>query len=112
MDNLTRKINSDSPNPWEEITLSTISEHGGSMLLKKHKILSNLLTSVFPGYKQACKDLVMSVVADQKLAKVEDILHVNMKYHIYNNLAYQASYIKNRAPIVMQQHNNSIHACM
>ncbi len=66
---------------WYKITSSIMCEHGGSALLAKYNnSISKLLCIVFPEYQTHCQDLVMTVVQDLKLPKVEDFLTVSLQY--------------------------------
>lgn len=60
---------------------SFLRDNGGYGLLKKYKgSTSKLLVTLHPEYKKNCRDIVMSVVRDMKLSKVEDILYVPQEY--------------------------------
>ncbi len=63
---------------------------------KYNNCVSKLLSTVFPEYKQACRDVVLQLKKDLKLEKVEDLIEVPLDH------------IKSRQPDLLRQYNYSI----
>ncbi len=82
LDDLAHKLNITDQEGWFQVTGPMIKKHGGVGLLHKYKYsVSKVLSSVLPEYKKACTTFVYSIVQDQKLQRVEDIVNVPLEYH-------------------------------
>ncbi len=82
MNELAKKLNITDTLEWSKITSTVLkNNHGNGMLQKYNGSTSKLLLAVNPHFYQACRDLVLRIVGDLKLSKVEDILHAPMEYH-------------------------------
>ncbi len=78
MDDLAMKLNiSDTPG-WLNVTARSLQHQGGATLLDKyHGSLSKLLSTVYPEYKQICRDLMVKMSHDLKL---QDVSHIPVAY--------------------------------
>ncbi len=58
-----------------------IRSHGGSGLIEKyHGSPSKLLASIYPEYREKCKQFVLRAVRELKVATVADLVHVPIEY--------------------------------
>jgi len=81
LDHLAKKLNITSIEGWYKVTVPILQANGGNGLLKKYKVsLHTLLSTVYPEYKQSCRDAILSITRDLKLTKVEDSIKVAHKY--------------------------------
>ncbi len=82
MNAIASKLQISDPRDWYKITCKCmLQQKGGSGLLAKYKgSMSKLLATLYPEYRQACRDTVCSIVHDLKLARVEDLIHVPLQY--------------------------------
>ncbi len=83
LDALAQQSTINEPQVWFKITASLLHRHGQSALLPRYdNSLSQLLASVYPEYKQACRELLMNTIQEWKLNGVLDALNVPIQYHI------------------------------
>ncbi len=90
LDALIKKLHiTEDPERWGKITRRIVEQHGGDGILRskyngklgrgKHMFRYTRLSSgqalvtLWPQYKQHCKNLLISIVHDMKLSKVEDV---------------------------------------
>ncbi len=65
------------------LTKSILRQNGAGGLLHRYNTsVSKLLATVYPEYRQLCRDSVTRLVNQLKLSKVEDLLQVPRKYAI------------------------------
>ncbi len=89
--------------PWlHNITTKMLRKHGAFGLLLKYGSIGKLLTTLYPEYSQACRTLVMKLVHDLNLSKVEDLIHATslLGLHLRDNEIH-----------ILRQHNNSFEKC-
>ncbi len=66
---------------YSRLTCATLRKHGGSGLLEKYNgSTSKLLTTLYPEYRQKCRNLVEAIMHDMKLSKMEDLIGVPVQY--------------------------------
>ncbi len=80
MDELAKKLNIADPVQWKTKSTHTLQQNGAYGMLNRYNSMGHLLTTVYPEYKQACRDFVLNVVRDLKLNSVKDILTVPIEY--------------------------------
>ncbi len=81
MDQLAKKLNITDQTAWNQLTIKTVLQNGGASLLYIYRgSLSKLLSSVYPEYKQACRNFVHTIMQDLKLSKVQDVATVPLEY--------------------------------
>ncbi len=80
LDNIAKQLNITDPQGWVKVPKKVLQELGGHTLLTRYHSMSKLLMTVYPEYKQSCRDFVMSVVHELKLKSVEDVLKVPLEY--------------------------------
>ncbi len=81
MDSLAKKLDVVHATDWRNVTGVMVKQNEGESLLKKyHGSLSKLLASVYPEYKQLCRNFVLRLVADMKLSTIEAVLTVPSLY--------------------------------
>ncbi len=82
MDDLFRKLNLNYLEGWDKLTIPTLKQYGGSLLLRKYnQSLPKLFVNVYPEYKEMVKGSIVHMVRELKLVQVEDVLHVPAEYH-------------------------------
>ncbi len=65
-----------------QITTTLLQKHGGSGVLTKYGgSVVKMLSTLYPDYKQMCRDWVVNVVHELKLKNTEDIVNVPQEYH-------------------------------
>ncbi len=69
-------------NEFDQITGKIIQRYGGLGLLmgKYNGSVGKLLTTVFPEYKQHCRERLMHLARDLKLTTVEDLAGSSVVY--------------------------------
>lgn len=91
MDELAKKLNlKDKPHWTKYITTTHLKKYGGFTMLDRHHSISKLLGTIYPEYIQICRDLLMSIVNELKLATVQDIIKLPARYptlYIYTCLS-------------------------
>ncbi len=81
MDNLAKQLHITSHEDWHKVTHDILRQHGATGLLNRYNgSFSKLLTTLYPEYKKACRDLIMSIVTELKLSKVQDVVDVPIEY--------------------------------
>ncbi len=81
LDDLARKLNITTPQGWFSIRNPTLIERGGGGLLRKYNgSLSRLLSTVYPEYRQTCKQALMQLAHDLNTNSVKDLLYVGREY--------------------------------
>lgn len=66
---------------WCKLTSSIVKQQGGRGLLNQYPGgLGKLLSTLSPSYHKTCRALVLDLMKDLKLQKVEDLLHVPVQY--------------------------------
>ncbi len=82
MDELAAKLNVTKPSDWLKVTTTSLQQQGASSLIKKYNgSLTKLLTTIYPEYKQVCRDAVMKMVKDMKVNNVQELVHIPVEYH-------------------------------
>lgn len=123
MDEIRNKLNIQHPTEWCDITTTDIADHGGLSLVNGcyNGSLTKLLSTIYPEYKEMCRQFVNQVMLDFNLNKVEDVLHVSIEYPIslsllLNKSLTQPRHLNYRNSQLMKQHHYAIstriHACM
>ncbi len=83
LDDLAKKLNFIDLRGWHTLSRSILQEHGGYGLVQKYEgSISKMLTSVYPEYKDACREEVIRIVHDRNLSKVEELVKVSTEYLI------------------------------
>ncbi len=78
---MATKLGITSIEGWYQITFTTMLEQGAAGLTKRYNnSVSKLLTTIYPEYKQRCRDFVNQVVRNLQLSKVEEVLNVPQEY--------------------------------
>ncbi len=91
MHELAEKLNISDTKGLYSLTSQMIRLHGGNSLLEKYNgSVSKLLAAVYPSYKHSCRELVMNVMKDLKMKKVDDLVHAPVEYPYTTNLIFQS----------------------
>lgn len=62
---------------WSKLNKNIIQRYGGTGLLERYNSSpSALLRTVFPEYKQACRQFVTKLVQDLKLSGPRDLINI------------------------------------
>ncbi len=77
---LAKHLNITDSTEWFKVTTKHVKQCGGSGLLAKFHSLSNMLVTLCPEYKTACRESVMTIMCDLKVDKVEDLLKLPLGY--------------------------------
>ncbi len=113
MDSIASQLNITNVSGWSYITSTSVQQYGGATLLQKYKgSLSKLLVSVYPEYKQFCRDCAMIMVQDLKLSKPDDLVHVPTEYLQSLYKLISISVVKRYLPQLLPQYDHSIKKCM
>ncbi len=108
-----KKLNLTDPADWKKLTMNRLAEQGGNMsgMYQHYNSVGQLLSSLYPTYREMCRSFVNTIVAELKLDKVEDLLKVPLEYLALSTLTYMRCYIRARDPELLQQHGYSIVKC-
>lgn len=83
LDNLSKKLNIKHVHDWFRITTTKFQAKGGSTLLRKYNgSLGNMLATVYPEYKQTCRDISFQLLHELKLKTLQELCHISKVYPI------------------------------
>ncbi len=81
MDNLCTKLGLTDRTGWYKITGDLLSSnHGRGLLLKYRGSVGKLLCTIYPEYKQFCREEMLKVMNEKNLSSVDEILHLPKEY--------------------------------
>ncbi len=80
MDALAAKLNITSLETWTQQAIPP------GLLRKYGHSLCKVLSGVYPEYMTLCRALVVSVMQDRKLARVEDVLSLPLEYPLPSSM--------------------------
>ncbi len=84
---LVKRLNINSTEEWWTLSQATLHAHGGAGLVKKYGGSTiHLLTTVYPEYKQACRDTILNLVQKLKLSSVAELLKVHTEYPLHSSI--------------------------
>ncbi len=113
MNDLAEKLNISSTEDWYRVTAKTIQTHGGSGLLDRYENSpSKLLSTLYPEYKNSCKEFLISIAREWKLSNIADLQNIPPKYlksQQYGSLL--GRHFKDRQPHLLRQHRYSVTKC-
>ncbi len=75
LDKLSKDLNITDPRDYFKVTWSMIKKHRGvRLLIGKYKSIGDLFATLLPDYRIACREVVMKISQDLKIARVEEIV--------------------------------------
>ncbi len=80
IEGLVKQLDIRDQEGWFKVTHKTIKEHGGASLMQRYKSIGKMLSTLSPEYNQMCRQVVLDIVRDLQLEKVEDILDLPLRY--------------------------------
>ncbi len=96
MNELAAKLDVTNATDWFKVSSRSVLQHGAHAVLRKYNnSLGKLLATLYPEYRNACRQAVANIIAQLKLSKVEDLLRVPALYLVVDKLRL---FLRTRVP--------------